>query len=91
MWGTVYMQNTTYAPVVPAIMGQCANNFGHDSTHNQRAYEDRSDSTTIVWGGLQVHGRGTPVLLVWMPPRHSHWWVHNMYRQGINLWPLHPT
>ena len=38
-----------------------------------------------------MQGRGLAVLLVWMPPRHTHWWVQNMRRQSVVLWPLHPA
>ena len=42
-----------------------------------------------VWGGIQLQGYGTTMLLMWMPPRHSAWVVQCMKQAHITLWPLY--
>ena len=95
--GTCDVCGVPYACGIQHMHLQCPRLWANVATglamiaHTIREHVRTGVTMQQVWGGLQVHGRGTTVLLVWMPPRHSHWWVQNMHRQGITLWPLHPA
>ena len=53
-----------------------------------REHTKRGVQIHQMWGGIQLTGQGTVVLL-WVPPKHSWWYEQSMHTEGITLWPMY--
>ena len=54
-----------------------------------REHTKRGVQIHQMWGGVQLTGHGTTVLLLWVPPKHSWWYEQSMHTEGITLWPMY--